>query len=71
MLHLNSENGGKGDLFCIKTQLFPNPRDDYYSQICRKYPVYMAEKRLGLNVLLSTQTSSFCLRVKMAEERKQ
>lgn len=34
MLNLNSEAGGEGDLFYIKTQLFPNLRDGYYSQVC-------------------------------------
>lgn len=34
MLNLNAEDGGEGDLFYIKTQLFPNLRDGCYSQVC-------------------------------------
>lgn len=34
MLNLNAEDGGEGDLFNIKTQLFPNLRDGCYSQVC-------------------------------------
>lgn len=34
MLNFNSEDGEKRDSFYIKTQLFPNLRDGYYSQVC-------------------------------------
>lgn len=75
MLNVNSGDGGEGDLFNIKTQLFPNLGDGSYSQIRGKHPVYTAkENRLGLSVLLSSQTSSFCLREEsrwqMAEYKK-
>lgn len=34
MLNLNAEDRGEGDLFYIKTQLFPNLRDGCYGQVC-------------------------------------
>lgn len=73
MLNLNSEDGGEGDLFYIKTPLFPNLRDGNYSQVCWKHPVYTAEEnRLGLKCF-AQHTDIFILfkrRVKMAEYKK-